>query len=476
MTSIRIRNFLLIAASLLYAQAADGLSVRDDSNSTWTELSWDTLQPSKDLQWVDCYSNGLQCARLQVPLNYHDADGGQSAIIALTRLPANVSHDSPDYRGPILFNPGGPGESGVDLIRLKGPTLRQTLGPQFDLVGFDPRGVQRSFPRFEFYKTPVDRLLNYHPPTELNNSLTDTVASYWAETKIMGSLAYERGKEYMPYLNTDHSARDMLRIVQAHGREKIQYWGFSYGSVLGYTFASMFPDKVERLVIDGVVDIDLYYQTKWLESLEDVEKTLQWFFDSCHQAGRDHCAFYEDSPEAIRNKLEGIYANLINHPIPVQSPTNGSHYTVVDYAQVRGLIFNALYQPFKTWSGLAEGLQALAEGNATEFYTKMLEAPPFECDCDLGKHKFDKNPEALSGYACNDGDPVPPDFESALKHYEESVKLSSFGSIWAGIRIACNGWSSDIPKADFRGPITGNTSFPLLMIGNTADPVTPLSA
>ncbi|KAL0580849.1 hypothetical protein V5O48_001141 [Marasmius crinis-equi] len=449
---------------------------RDNSGTgaqAWSESSWASIQPSKELKWVPCYSGEYQCTRLQVPLDYHNPDDGRTAAIAIVRLPANVSSDSPDYRGPILFNPGGPGGSGVDLIgKLRGPSFRKVLGPQFDLVGFDPRGVQRSTPRIEFYKTPVERELNFHAtPSELNSS-RETVMSYWSYTKEMGALAYERGKEYLPHMTTDHVARDMLSIVQAFGREKLQYWGFSYGSVIGFTFAAMFPDKVERLAIDGIVDPEDYYTTTWLEGVADADKTLQVFFQMCNEAGPDSCAFYEDSVEVMQSKLERIYAKLLHSPILV--PTNTS-YTLLDYGRVHPVIIAPyLYDPTQ-WRPLATLLQALDEGNTTVLSSAFTEAP-FECDCDPGERGFDPNPESEAAYICNDGDPVPGDLEAAQAHYRRGVEFSSFGSVWASLRIACNGWSPDIPKARFRGPFSGNTSFPLLIIGNTADPITPLSS
>ncbi|KAJ8092879.1 hypothetical protein PM082_023512 [Marasmius tenuissimus] len=470
------RGFLFIGATLLHstlASAKCNLSVRQENGTqSWSESSWGSLKPSKDLDWVPCYTErgGFQCTRLEVPLDYHNPQR-DSAAIALVRLPANVSTDSQDYRGPVLFNPGGPGESGVDYVLQFGSAHQTGLGPQFDIVGFDPRGVQRSTPRIEFYESRVERVLSLRREAELNQS-RETVESFWANSKVMGTLAYERGKDYLGHMNTDHSARDMLSIVQAHGREKLQFWGFSYGSVLGYTFAAMFPDKVERLIIDGVVEIQDYYTTKWLNGLEDIERTQQWFFQSCKDAGPQSCAFYEDSVEAMNSKLQGIYARLNEDPIPVRGSLS---YGVVDYGALHTLMLDALYAPFATWRFLAIGLQKLTEGDASLIWA-FRDASPFECDRDSSDHAFEHNGEALNAYFCNDGDAIPPEVEDARAHYQESVEFSLFGSFWASYRITCSGWSPEIPKAQFRGPIAGNTSFPMLIIGNTADPVTPLSA
>lgn len=92
------------------------------------------------LEWTDCLPQ-RQCARLVVPLDYSDAHGRQASI-ALIRIPASVPADSVSYRGPVLFNPGGPGVSGVGFIGgPDGDSFAAILGPQFDVVGFDPRGA-----------------------------------------------------------------------------------------------------------------------------------------------------------------------------------------------------------------------------------------------------------------------------------------------------------------------------------------------
>ncbi|ESK91321.1 alpha beta hydrolase fold family [Moniliophthora roreri MCA 2997] len=445
--------------------------VRLESQLGWTESSWASIKPTKELAWIDCYEEGFECGRLQVPLNYSNPEGA-SAAIALIRIKANVSIDSAEYLGPILFNPGGPGGSGVDLVRGRGKFLATVVGPRFDIVGFDPRGVARSTPRVSFYETRAERELWSRSAVRELNFSSDTVASSWARTTITGQLAGERAMDVLPHIQTDHTARDMFTITEAHGREKIQYWGFSYGTVLGSTFAAIFPDKIHRLIIDGVVDVQNdYYTANWRDNLLNTDDTLRWFFKDCHDAGPEKCSFYESSAEAIGDRLNNLYKSIIRVPIPVRT---GISYGLVDYARLRLTIFNALYKPFDKWATLATGLSDLEKGNGTVLY-QMLEETLFSCSCDPLEHIFDSVGEAQTTIACNDGDVVPASLEEAEEHYKEILQVSEWGSIWAGLRFGCSSWPT-IPKTFFRGPISGNTSYPILLIGNTADPVTPLHA
>ncbi|KAK7032351.1 hypothetical protein VNI00_013099 [Paramarasmius palmivorus] len=444
------------------------LSTLGGTLAQWTEQSWASIEPSKDLAWVQCYDGPFECGRLQVPLDYSDPDG-QSAAIALIRIKANVSTDSAEYRGPILFNPGGPGGSGVELVHSAGQALATIVGPQFDIVSFDPRGVSRSTPRISWYETRVERELWARPLTmELNHS-SDSVASYWAASKITGQLAAERAGDVFPHIQTDHTARDMLSITEAYGREKIQYWGFSYGTALGATFAAIFPDKIERMVLDGLVNIQDYYTGTRKSNIVDADNTLRWFYKDCHSAGPELCAFYDSSPEAIEQRLNRLYNSVIRAPVPVRTERS---YGLVDYQRLRRTLFLGLYYTFDTWAVLAAGLAELEAGNGTTFY-KLMESDPFECSCDPSEHAFDSVGEAEITIACNDGAVIPESVEEAERHYKDITGESGWGSMWASVRNACSGWPKT-PK--FEGPFSGNTSYPILLVGNTADPVTPLSA
>ncbi|KAJ7806551.1 TAP-like protein-domain-containing protein [Mycena olivaceomarginata] len=433
-------------------------------------FSWESISPAEELVWTDCYSDN-QCARLKVPLDYAHPDG-TSAAIAMIRLHSAVPHDSPSYRGPILINPGGPGGSGVDLAIGRGALISTVVGPEFDIIGFDPRGIGRSTPRVSFFASRPERAIwsGDFKRTSMNSSV-DALPHAYARGIVEGQLAGERDDGSLRFIHTDHTARDMLRIVQAHGHEKIQYWGFSYGSVLGATFASMFPDNVGRLVIDGVADSENYFATEWNNNLIDTDKAWMAFVDGCVAAGPNGCAFYAPTAAELSNNLENLYASLRARPIPVRTNTS---FGVVDYSTLRYTIFQALYAPYQSFPTLARALADLSKGNATALF-KMSETPAFECACDPSQYRFESVGEAGNAVLCNDGKRISPEYEDLLAHYQGLSNSSGWADVWENIRLPCLAWP-DFPKNHFQGPFVADTSFPLLLVGTTADPVTPLWA
>ncbi|KAJ7123170.1 TAP-like protein-domain-containing protein [Mycena epipterygia] len=437
------------------------------------KFSWETIEPTEELIWTDCYSDN-QCARLKVPLDYSHPDAA-SAAIAMRRIHSVVPHGSENHRGPILINPGGPGGSGVDLIGQEGLRISTIVGPEFDVIGFDPRGISRSTPRVSFYESRAEREINNAEDVKSAsiNASADALARAWARGVIEGQLARERDDGSLRFINTDHTARDMLRIVQAHGLEKLQYWGFSYGSVLGATFASMFPvsDNVGRLVIDGVADSENYFATEWSNNLVDTDKVWTSFIRGCVAAGPEGCAFHSPTAAEISEKMDKIYASVRARPIPVR--TNIS-FGVVDYSRVRRAIFQSLYSPYAKFPALAQALADLSTGNGTALF-KMSEKSAFECSCDPSEYRFESVGEGGAAVRCNDGKRISGSYEDLVAHYQELSKTSTWADVWESTRMACLAWP-DFPKDHFQGPFVANTSFPILLIGNTLDPVTPLKA
>ncbi|KAJ6500919.1 TAP-like protein-domain-containing protein [Mycena sanguinolenta] len=438
-----------------------------------SEFQWSNLTATDKLNWTPCYSPGIECSLLEVPLDYSSPAAG-TASIAIARYPANCSES--EYLGPILLNPGGPGGSGVDYLVEGGSSFATILGQQFDIVGFDPRGVSYSTPTTYIFETDAERAL-WIPPSLNNvwpalNQSADAIGQQWARAQIIGQLAVNRNEaNYIQYMTTDNTARDMLRIVQAFGFEKLQYWGVSYGSVLGSTFASLFPDNVGRVVVDGVLDMEAWYTGNMTRETVDTDKALQTFIDGCAAAGPDACAFHANSSGEITANLNALSAAIKVQPFPVITPLS---YGVVDYTYLRNFIFDALYSPYELFAPLAQALADLAVGNATTMYVAQ-EVPPFECECNSTIPFHENGYEAALAIACGDSTPENNTIAQLKTFWAGEQALSEFGELWANWRVFCSGWK--LHREDrFKGPFGApNTSFPLLIIGNTADPVTPLA-
>jgi pimeloyl-ACP methyl ester carboxylesterase len=185
------------------------------------------------------------------------ANPSQRVVLAIIRLGArnrNGNRNTTDYRGPVIFNPGGPGGSGIWSLLHHGRDLQTIVGDNHDIVSFDPRGVGASVRRIECWRgsTQVRAMwdmrdvgvVDAHPGV-----LYDAVARAGAFSRTCEANLRDSG--ILRHSSTTYHARDMLEILEQMGETKLKYWGFSYGTVLGGTFAAMYPDRVERMVNDG---------------------------------------------------------------------------------------------------------------------------------------------------------------------------------------------------------------------------------
>ncbi|KAJ7278916.1 Alpha/Beta hydrolase protein [Mycena rebaudengoi] len=438
-----------------------------------SEFEWTKLTPSERLEWKPCYSE-FQCSRLQVPLDY-SAPHKSVATIAVVKYPSTSPKSQ--YRGPVLFNPGGPGASGVELIVETGAAFATVLGAQFDIVGFDPRGVSYSTPIISLFKTDAERSLwNAVAPQQPSLNSSDVAFQMqWARSHLLGSLAKKRdsAENLLLHMTTDNVARDMLRITEAFGFPKLQYYGISYGSVIGSTFATMFPDKIGRLVLDGVMNPTSWYAANLTNTMVDADKTLQTFFDGCAAAGPNACAFYAPTGVGIAAKLTALTTAIKNEPIPVITDVS---YGIVDFVLLRTLLFQALYSPYTTFQTLAQGLALLAAGDASALY-KATEVAPFECPkCGTKAPVFHQNrPEATRVFACGDGAVVNDSLSQFRHYYADQSRVTSFSDVIINWRMTCAGWKIH-REGRFLGPFgAGKTSFPALghwEYGRSSNPLT----
>ncbi|KAJ7160638.1 TAP-like protein-domain-containing protein [Mycena crocata] len=413
----------------------------------------------------------FQCTKLEVPLDYSNSSVGTAAL-AVIRLPANVSKE--EYRGPLLGNPGGPGNSGINEMVQLGPSFQAIFGKQYDIVSFDPRGVSYSTPTASFFESDAERALwnaGGLPILSLNASST-AIQENWARAQLLGQLAAQRDTTgILKFMTTDNVARDMLRITEKFGFEKLLYYGVSYGSYLGEVFATMFPDKIERLLLDGVVDGEAWLSGDLTIEATDTDKVLQAFFDSCAAAGPDLCAFYKSTAAEIENRLDMLTASIRAQPVPAISNTS---HGVVDYSLLRQTIHSSLYTPYTAFAPLASSLAALERGDGIALY-EFLGQSSFQCDCSNDKIPFHNNTaEVYVAVHCGDAIEVTDSPAQLQEYYTTAVRTSQFADILVGqSRVECSGWR--IHREDrFNGPVTANkTSFPLLLVTTSADPVTP---
>jgi len=268
---------------------------------------------SKLTSWTTC--GNLQCATITVPMDYAHPDNGKTVKLALSRKPAQSLAGA--YAGMILLNPGGPGGSGTYLPALQGQ-VPGNAAKRYDWVGFDPRGVGDSVPSLHCSSTYFGANRPNYVPT--SRALYD----YW-RTKTAG-YATRCGKStaraLLPYLATRDTVRDMERIRAAYQAQaaaskkpllaKLNFYGFSYGTWLGQNYASRYPTKVGRFILDGVVDPTTYWFRANLQQDIWFDKNLNSFFYWI----ADHSSTYHlgTSGWKIRSGFNAMLKHLDKYP------------------------------------------------------------------------------------------------------------------------------------------------------------------
>ena len=234
------------------------------------------------ISWSACDNPRLraakaQCGLLSVPLD-HARPAGTKIQIAVSRIKATAAPAK--RQGPLLLNPGGPGGSGLTLPLYLAATLPKDVAASYDLVGFDPRGVGASKPALS-----CDKNLNAGPRPDYVPAAATAAAplgsnetAWLARSKAYADACAKAAPTLLPHLTTVETVKDMDVLRQALGAAKINYYGFSYGTYLGQVYATMFPDRVRRLVFDGNVDPSNVWYNAQLDQDKAFEGAMHEFF------------------------------------------------------------------------------------------------------------------------------------------------------------------------------------------------------
>ncbi|KAH7035856.1 Alpha/Beta hydrolase protein [Microdochium trichocladiopsis] len=481
-TAVLAASFLLIFG--LYNLPELFLDASDEIPTTWPLHLVDPeplRYPGESLSWTPCgdaKGHPLECSTIHVPKDQYatattapdTADDRDTFSIPLIRLRGRNATKN------ILFNPGGPGGSGVQSLYTRGDNLHGLIGDGFHIIGFDPRGINGSRPSASC--SPVshkgDATQESNPLIHKGMRHSDfPEVQAWAAN--FAQACVDTMGDYAGYVNTPQVAADMNSILDAVGQYEMYYYGVSYGTVLGQTYAALFPERSQRIVIDGVVNTLQWYDSVLFgDSLTDTDELLGAFFDECHKAGPRNCSLAStgDSPQQIRDSVFELVGQLKEHPLSTY--INNTHYGIIT-AEIVLLkaTFNALYKPSR-WPDLADRLSELMGGNGSQFLLDHVLVPDW--------------PEAPTDIVmANDGLSGPKHWRQGIKGLEEEL-----APLWNSSVFADAHNSLYIPKQQWVVPRTHNfslshiqngaaingqgieTAHPLLILSTSLDPVTPL--
>jgi pimeloyl-ACP methyl ester carboxylesterase len=211
------------------------------------------------LEWNPCYQ-ALHCATLQVPMNPLDESSPNIGIFLVKYSPMAKQAEK-----TIFINPGGPGSSASDFVISSIDFLRQLFDDRAEIIGVDPRGVGQTHPikcgslrQFNGYK---DAFKVFGVPFLPENPSEPQKLYFDSAHKLNAKLCDMNYGEFLSYTSTANVARDIDRVRQALGLEKVNFWGISYGGILGLTYANMYPQHTGRMIIDSVANPNAYFLT-----------------------------------------------------------------------------------------------------------------------------------------------------------------------------------------------------------------------
>lgn len=468
-TAPRGRSVAALALSVVLALLLSGCAVDFLADDEPRALSSPTLSPSplespaenepapdgdlsefydQSVSWKSCRSDKL-CATIKVPLDYADPDA-KSISLSMIKVPAGSESQRV---GSLVVNPGGPGGSGIEYAAQISFYFGSELLQAFDIVGFDPRGVGQSSPVQCLSDGELDEFVASDPDP-------DTAS----ERKEAGQLIQEFGQgcaersgELAAHVSTVEAAKDIDIIRAALGDKRLSYFGASYGTFLGATYADLFPGRVGRMVLDGAVDPSLSAKETSLVQAKGFETALRAYVGRCVETGD---CFLGDTVDAGAARIRTFLDQVEQQPLD----TSGDRDLAAGNA-VLG-VWAPLYNE-ANWPLLGSALQSAFGGDGTallglsDAYTSR--GPDGYLDNSL---------EALYAVNCLDQDDAiaMSQVPGQVERFEQVSP--TFGAIFAYGLASCAQWPFDSD----RGPtaIDAEGAPPILVVGTTRDPATPL--
>lgn len=409
------------------------------------------------LRWHACAgAKGFRCASLAVPLSYAHPNAG-TIHLAVAELPATGPHP----QGDVVLNPGGPGASGVDFLEQQGRSFSAALRRSFNLVSFDPRGIERSAPVHCVGAAGIRRLLALDPAPTTPAAVHRVVA---ATKAFDAACTAHTPHALLENVGTKVTAADLDRLRAALGQAKLDYLGFSYGTYLGEVYAKRYPSHVRAIVLDGVVDPATSTSASDLVQAKGFERDLNDFFAWCPT--NPSCkAELGGNAKAAYDTLFGRLARGVVLTASLKPRYGGTQHVDLGVAEV-GLVAS-LYSK-QTWSYLAQALADGLHGNGS-----LLAALAYNYAGLQQNGTYSNMVAANTAISCVDR-PSPTSLAAIERLSRTMAKAApDFGASEAWSNLACLYWP--VRPQGRPAPIHAPGAPTILVVGSTGDPATPYS-
>ena len=421
------------------------------------------------LRWRDC-GDGFQCATAEVPKDYGRPRDG-TLDIAVIRKPAT---DAEHRIGSLFVNYGGPGGDGVQTTRdFFDAGLFDSLNDRFDIVSFDPRGTGESERAIDCKANQETEGIYSKPfPTPLDID----VRAFDRKSRAYVRRCVDLNPGIFPYVSTANVARDMDVLRDLVGDARLNYYGVSYGSYLGVTYANLFPGRFRALVVDGVLDpiawstgrnaaeaLLVPFSTR-LRSDAGAQATLNEFFRLC-DAGGSRCAFSGGAAA----RFAALARQVAREPVEV-TYEDGTTETI-DYTVLIAITLGFMYYS-PDWPDFAEFLAFVESAGATSRIAGTLPRPQVERRPHFGiEEQYMNFLEGFPGVACSDSVNPRSYLAWSVNGALADAQFGYFGRIWTWASSICAEWPGH--DADrYLGPWNHVTANPVLVVGNRWDPAT----
>ncbi|MFJ2749766.1 alpha/beta hydrolase [Streptomyces sp. NPDC087297] len=408
---------------------------------------------AQKLTWRECGVPGFECSTMKAPLDYANPGSGQDVDIAVARRKAT----GPGKRlGSLLVNPGGPGGSGIGYLQAyAGIGYPAAVRAQYDMVSFDPRGVERSNPVECLDGPAMDKYTQVDQTPDDAAERAELVAAF----KEFAAGCEKNAQRVLPHVSTVEAARDMDLLRAVLGDEKLNYVGASYGTLLGATYADLFPDRVGRLVLDGAMDPARPALELNRDQTEGFETAFTSFAKDC--AKQADCPLGKGDPDAVAARLKEFFRKVDAQPVPSGDPKR----PLGESLATTGVIA-ALYDE-SAWPQLREALSSAMNGDGSGLLSLADSYYEREADGKYANLMF-----ANAAVNCIDQPPAftgPEAVDSALPSFEKASPVFGAGLAWASLN--CTYWP--VKATGKARELTAKGASPIVVVGTTRDPATP---